>query len=47
MDRLVYGSDRPVVPAAELALGDAVRTALRQRNPARLLLCTADTEVHA
>ena len=47
VDRLVYGSDRPVVPAAELALGDAVRTALRRRNPSRLLLCTADTEVHA
>ena len=47
VDRLVYGSDRPVVPAAELPLGDAVRTALRRRNPARLLLCTADTEVHA
>jgi hypothetical protein len=47
VDRLVYGSDRPVVPAAELPLGDAVRTALRRRNPARLLLCTADTEVPA
>ena len=44
VDRLVYGSDRPVVPAAELPLGDAVRTALRERNPARLL-CTATTEV--
>jgi predicted TIM-barrel fold metal-dependent hydrolase len=46
VDRLVYGSDRPVVPAAELALGDAVRTALRRRNPARLL-CPATTEVPA
>jgi predicted TIM-barrel fold metal-dependent hydrolase len=47
VDRLVHGSDRPVVAAAELPLGDAVRTALRRRNPARLLFCTADTEVHA
>jgi predicted TIM-barrel fold metal-dependent hydrolase len=47
VDRLVHGSDRPVVAAAELPLGVAVRTALRERNPARLLLCTADTEVHA
>jgi 6-methylsalicylate decarboxylase len=46
VDRLVHGSDRPVVPAAELPLGDAVRTALRQRNPARLL-STATTEVPA
>jgi 6-methylsalicylate decarboxylase len=37
VDQLVYGSDRPVVAARELALGDAVRTALRERNPARLL----------
>jgi predicted TIM-barrel fold metal-dependent hydrolase len=44
VDRLVHGSDRPVVPATELSLGDAVRTALRERNPARLL-CTATTEV--
>jgi predicted TIM-barrel fold metal-dependent hydrolase len=44
VDRLVHGSDRPVVPATELPLGDAVRTALRDRNPARLL-CTATTEV--
>jgi 6-methylsalicylate decarboxylase len=36
-DRLVYGSDRPVIPAAEPALGDAVRCALRGRN-AKLLL---------
>jgi predicted TIM-barrel fold metal-dependent hydrolase len=37
VDRLVHGSDRPVLPSAELPLGDAVRTALRVRNPARLL----------
>jgi hypothetical protein len=37
VDALVYGSDRPVLPAAEPALGEAVRTALRIRNPARLL----------
>ena len=37
VDRLVHGSDRPVVPAAELALGEAVHVALRERNPARLL----------
>jgi 6-methylsalicylate decarboxylase len=46
VDRLVHGSDRPVVPAADLPLGDAVLTALRQRNPARLL-STATTEVPA
>jgi predicted TIM-barrel fold metal-dependent hydrolase len=40
VDRLVHGSDRPVVPAAELTLGDAVRAALRERNPARLLNTT-------
>jgi 6-methylsalicylate decarboxylase len=37
VDQLVFGSDRPVVAARELSLGDAVRTALRERNPARLL----------
>jgi predicted TIM-barrel fold metal-dependent hydrolase len=37
VDRLVHGSDRPVVAVADLPLGDAVRTALRERNPARLL----------
>jgi hypothetical protein len=37
VDALVYGSDRPVLPAAEPALGEAVRVALRARNPARLL----------
>jgi predicted TIM-barrel fold metal-dependent hydrolase len=37
IDRLVHGSDRPVVPAAELELGEAVEVALRERNPSRLL----------
>jgi predicted TIM-barrel fold metal-dependent hydrolase len=37
VDPLVFGSDRPVVEARELALGDAVDAALRGRNPARLL----------
>jgi hypothetical protein len=37
VDRLVEGSDRPVVCPVELHLGDAVRAALRERNPARLL----------
>ncbi len=37
VDRLVYGSDRPVIAPGELALGDAVDVALRERNPARLL----------
>jgi hypothetical protein len=37
VDQLVFGSDRPVVAAPSLPLGDAVRTALRERNPARLL----------
>jgi 6-methylsalicylate decarboxylase len=37
VDSLVYGSDRPVLPAAEPALGEAVQVALRARNPARLL----------
>jgi 6-methylsalicylate decarboxylase len=37
VDALVYGSDRPVTPAQELALGEAVGLALRVRNPARLL----------
>jgi 6-methylsalicylate decarboxylase len=46
VDRLVHGSDRPVVSVAELPLGDAVRIALRQRNPARLL-STAITEAPA
>jgi 6-methylsalicylate decarboxylase len=46
VDRLVEGSDRPVVAVTELPLGDAVRTALRERNPARLLSITT-AEVHA
>ena len=46
VDRLVHGSDRPVLPAAELPLGDAVRLAVRERNPARLL-STATTEAPA
>ncbi len=37
VDRLVYGSDRPVVTPAELSLGAAMEVALRERNPARLL----------
>jgi 6-methylsalicylate decarboxylase len=37
VDALVYGSDRPVLSAAEPALGEAVHVALRSRNPARLL----------
>jgi hypothetical protein len=37
VDALVYGSDRPVLAAAEPALGEAVRIALRDANPARLL----------
>jgi 6-methylsalicylate decarboxylase len=37
VDRLVHGSDRPVIAAAQLSLGDALEVALRVRNPARLL----------
>jgi hypothetical protein len=37
VDQLVFGSDRPVVAARDLAMGAAVWTALRERNPARLL----------
>ena len=37
VDSLVYGSDRPVLPATEPALGEAVHAALRTRNPTRLL----------
>jgi 6-methylsalicylate decarboxylase len=40
VDRLVEGSDRPVVDPGALRLGEAVRTALRERNPARLLSAT-------
>jgi hypothetical protein len=46
VDRLVEGSDRPVIGATALMLGDAVRTALRERNTARLL-STATLEVPA
>jgi 6-methylsalicylate decarboxylase len=41
VDRLVHGSDRPVSPPLDLPLGEAVRTALRGRNPSRLLLPSA------
>jgi predicted TIM-barrel fold metal-dependent hydrolase len=37
VDALVHGSDLPVIPGAEPPLGEAVRVALRERNPARLL----------
>jgi 6-methylsalicylate decarboxylase len=37
VDALAYGSDRPVTPPQELALGEAVELALRVRNPGRLL----------
>ena len=37
IDQLVLGSDRPVIAARELALGDAIDAALRRSNPARLL----------
>jgi predicted TIM-barrel fold metal-dependent hydrolase len=37
VDALVFGSDRPVTPPQELALGEAVELALRVRNPTRLL----------
>jgi predicted TIM-barrel fold metal-dependent hydrolase len=39
-DRLVYGSDRPVIAATEPALGDALRTSLREHNPGLLLSAT-------
>jgi predicted TIM-barrel fold metal-dependent hydrolase len=41
VDRLVYGSDRPVSAPGDLPFGDAVRTSLRERNPSRLLTPTA------
>jgi predicted TIM-barrel fold metal-dependent hydrolase len=41
VDRLVHGSDRPVIAPRELPLGDAVEVALRERNPARLLGATS------
>jgi hypothetical protein len=37
VDRLVHGSDVPVIPIAEHDLGDALHVALHVRNPARLL----------
>jgi len=37
VDALVHGSDLPVVDGRDLALGEAVGAALRERNPARLL----------
>ena len=37
VDALVHGSDLPVVDDRDLELGDAVRVALLERNPARLL----------
>ena len=37
VDQLVFGSDRPVVAPRELSLGGAVRAAIRERNPERLL----------
>jgi len=37
VDALVHGSDLPVVDGREPALGAAVREAIRERNPARLL----------
>lgn len=48
VDRLVHGSDVPVVAdcAPPLHLGEAVRVALRERNPHRLLT-NASTEVAA
>ena len=39
-DRLVYGSDRPVISAVEPSLGDALRSSLRVRNPELLLSTT-------
>jgi 6-methylsalicylate decarboxylase len=38
VDRLVHGSDRPVGSPSDLPFGEAVGTALRERNPSRLLL---------
>ena len=37
VDQLVFGSDRPVVAPRTLSLGDAVRAAIHERNPQRLL----------
>ena len=44
VDALVHGSDLPVVAGAEPALGEAVRVALRVRNPARLLSTTTQED---
>ena len=41
VDRLVYGSDRPVISATELSLGNAMEVALRERNPLHLLGSTS------
>jgi hypothetical protein len=37
LERLVYGSDRPVVAPARLDIGEPAGTALRTANPSRLL----------
>jgi predicted TIM-barrel fold metal-dependent hydrolase len=47
VDRLVHGSDRPVIPAARLPLGEAVEVALRERNPSRLLGARVGSEIAA
>jgi len=47
IDRLVLGSDRPVIPASDLALGEAFDAALCERNPSRLLEGRAGTEAAA
>jgi 6-methylsalicylate decarboxylase len=44
VDALVHGSDLPVVAGTEPALGEAVRVALRERNPARLLSTTTQED---
>jgi len=44
VDALVHGSDLPVAAGADPSLGDAVRVALRERNPARLLSITTPEE---
>jgi hypothetical protein len=45
VDVLVNGSDRPYAAPVEPALGDAVQTALRSTNPARLLALKEVTDV--
>lgn len=47
VDRLVHGSDRPVIAAVALELGDSVRVALRERNPGALLSTNTPTEAIA